>query len=782
MGWYRTGTITLVAGSDVVLGAGTAWVRNALPGDILSVPGAVLEVKRIVSDGELQLATAYTGAGGAGLSYALVPTQGYVPEALQAMQQILGEFGDIWQAWQAGDLQGRGLVLKGSLDSAEDLPEDGNAAGDGYLVAGSKLYVWTGTEWRYAGEMVTSTALLALKDEAESSAVASIAGANISTAAAAMASNSLAATLAAGATKASIAFGMAASATGDAFWVRPGGVDGLKVFTAFLKTGEATYQRLQLLPDGTAFAVEPGEPLHVFRSQDDWDFAFFNSLGELLLSGLGGRSVQEMLLEIGRQLYAAKVSPHLFVIQDSDETEVAWVERDGRLMLPLTGGVALQDWVRVAVEALVKGNPAAPFEVTVGDVGAFALRYDGEVEIPNLNGRTLQEVLRDVEGKLGGMANLSLSPSALPLGDNTPAVLVRNMADPLYAPTARLYVAIPSVVKAGGRLWCAYTASRSVAVNSGEEPGSFCVVAISEDDGLTWVEILVIAHPLSTGRVADPTLTVRAGWHGALSICYFQSGSNVAYDEAVSTWEIVCDNPAADPSVMAWTKPAKLAYGMFVTSPARVGGADLVPVFVIGDTLASAHVKRQHLNLNRGVDIYRRFEGALLPFARIPYDGPRSGWSWLEPSIQQCPDGSLLALVRYADGLYFQRSLDGGTTWGVRASITAAPGIDATVSSKGSLTTTSLGHLCLVWNNASTRVALTIALSWDGGETWTSKLLLSGAWLDVSYPSVCHEGDVIHVVFDRERVAQRRIYHVKLSLAALLAGTQVASPAQVNPT
>ncbi|MET3517795.1 lysophospholipase L1-like esterase [Pseudacidovorax sp. 1753] len=166
MGWYRTGTITLVAGSDVVLGAGTAWVRNALPGDILSVPGAVLEVKRIVSDGELQLATAYTGAGGAGLSYALVPTQGYVPEALQAMQQILGEFGDIWQAWQAGDLQGRGLVLKGAEDAVEDLPAEGNTAGDGYVVAGSQLYVWNGMAWAYAGEMITTPELIALKQAA----------------------------------------------------------------------------------------------------------------------------------------------------------------------------------------------------------------------------------------------------------------------------------------------------------------------------------------------------------------------------------------------------------------------------------------------------------------------------------------------------------------------------------------------------------------------------------------------------------------------------------------
>lgn len=166
MAWYRAGTITLTAGSATVVGAGTAWVKYARAGDLLSLPGQALEVKSITSDTQLELAVPYSGAGGAGIGYALMPTQGYVPDALAAMQQILNEFGDIWQAWQAGDLQGRGLVLKGVEDDVADLPMTGNTAGDGYIAAGSKLYVWNGAAWAYAGEMVTTTELLQLRQDA----------------------------------------------------------------------------------------------------------------------------------------------------------------------------------------------------------------------------------------------------------------------------------------------------------------------------------------------------------------------------------------------------------------------------------------------------------------------------------------------------------------------------------------------------------------------------------------------------------------------------------------
>lgn len=253
MGWYRTGTITLVAGSDVVLGAGTAWVRNALPGDILSVPGAVLEVKRIVSDGELQLATAYAGAGGVGLSYALVPTQGYVPEALAAMQQILNEFGDIWQAWQAGDLQGRGLVLKGSVDAVEDLPAEGNAAGDGYMVAASQLYVWNGTEWKYAGEMITSAELIALRQDAvtarnQAQGFAGQAGDSKLAVDAAKAAVELSsgAALAAGRIKATVAEARAAypatTLPDSISWVLPNATDGFTALTAIRNTGSGAGQ------------------------------------------------------------------------------------------------------------------------------------------------------------------------------------------------------------------------------------------------------------------------------------------------------------------------------------------------------------------------------------------------------------------------------------------------------------------------------------------------------------------------------------------------------------
>ncbi|SIR06932.1 hypothetical protein [Pseudacidovorax sp. RU35E] len=235
MAWYRTGTIALTNGSALVNGTGTAWVANALPGDILSVPGAVLEVKRIVSDTQLELVLPYGGATAAGVSYALVPTQGYVPTALQTMQQILSEFGDIWQAWHAGDLQGRGLVLKGAVAAVSDLPAEGNTAGDGYIVAGSSLHVWNGTAWAYAGEMVSTPELLALQADVRERAELVAAGVSTAQDAATRAESSATVSLATINIQPDLATGAASVAEEGVCTILAGGPDGLKRTTTFVK-------------------------------------------------------------------------------------------------------------------------------------------------------------------------------------------------------------------------------------------------------------------------------------------------------------------------------------------------------------------------------------------------------------------------------------------------------------------------------------------------------------------------------------------------------------------
>ncbi|WP_234196290.1 glycosyl hydrolase family 28-related protein [Pseudacidovorax sp. NFM-22] len=175
MAWYRVGTIALTSGSDLVAGTGTAWVQNAVPGGILFTnSGLALEVKKALSDTSLQLAQPYAGETVAGLAYGIAPTQAYVPELTAKLQEFLDGLGDLRQEWLEGNLQGKGLALKGALDDESQLPLTGNAAGDGYMV-GPDLFVWTGSGWSNRGKMVTTPELEDLRTGAQQAAAAAIA-------------------------------------------------------------------------------------------------------------------------------------------------------------------------------------------------------------------------------------------------------------------------------------------------------------------------------------------------------------------------------------------------------------------------------------------------------------------------------------------------------------------------------------------------------------------------------------------------------------------------------
>lgn len=161
--WYREGLVSLTAGSDLVAGVGTEWVDSVLPGGIFFTPTGLVEVERVISDGSLKLVAPYAGPSVVGAEYAIAPTQGYVVDLAKQVNAVLGTFGELKDAWQAGKLVGKGVALKGVKDDVSDLPATGNASGDGWMVDGH-LHVWTGSAWLDQGSTVTSPELEALRD------------------------------------------------------------------------------------------------------------------------------------------------------------------------------------------------------------------------------------------------------------------------------------------------------------------------------------------------------------------------------------------------------------------------------------------------------------------------------------------------------------------------------------------------------------------------------------------------------------------------------------------
>lgn len=73
MSQYKTGTVSVTNGSQVVTGTGTAWLSNIQPGDGFTVAGTQVPytVGSVDSDGQITLSSPYAGSSGSALAYAI---------------------------------------------------------------------------------------------------------------------------------------------------------------------------------------------------------------------------------------------------------------------------------------------------------------------------------------------------------------------------------------------------------------------------------------------------------------------------------------------------------------------------------------------------------------------------------------------------------------------------------------------------------------------------------------------------------------------------------------
>ncbi|CAN5439899.1 hypothetical protein BH10PSE18_BH10PSE18_19160 [soil metagenome] len=162
--WYRTGTVSLTNGADLVDGYGTAFIDNVFVGGIFFSPSGLHEITRVISDTQLQLVVPYAGPTVVGAEFAVAPTQGAVVAATKQLQSILQTLGPLMLAWQSGELNPKGLALKGVKNTVGDLPASGNMQGDGWVVD-QNLWVWTGTTWYDAGPIGVTEEMQQLRDD-----------------------------------------------------------------------------------------------------------------------------------------------------------------------------------------------------------------------------------------------------------------------------------------------------------------------------------------------------------------------------------------------------------------------------------------------------------------------------------------------------------------------------------------------------------------------------------------------------------------------------------------
>lgn len=65
---------------------------------------------------------------------------------------VQGETGTVIEWGAVVKITGQGVVIKGTLDSTDDLPTEGNQIGDGWVINGF-LWVWNGSEWVNVGKV-----------------------------------------------------------------------------------------------------------------------------------------------------------------------------------------------------------------------------------------------------------------------------------------------------------------------------------------------------------------------------------------------------------------------------------------------------------------------------------------------------------------------------------------------------------------------------------------------------------------------------------------------------
>ena len=131
MSWYRTGTVAVTNGSNVVLGTGTLWSLNAHPGDAFTLDEVnfyeVAALDATTPDTKLTLVGNFNGSTTSGAAYATIPLSTVSLTTVNLANQVSALLNG-WQAqetqltnWQGGSATG-GFNISGA-------PATGSTAG-----------------------------------------------------------------------------------------------------------------------------------------------------------------------------------------------------------------------------------------------------------------------------------------------------------------------------------------------------------------------------------------------------------------------------------------------------------------------------------------------------------------------------------------------------------------------------------------------------------------------------------------------------------------------------
>ncbi len=366
---------------------------------------------------------------------------------------------------------------------------------------------------------------------------------------------------------------------------------------------------------------------------------------------------------------------------------------------------------------------------------------------------------------------ISLTAEARDRTDADPALAMNfpayiGPAVDYWADTNRAITMVSSMaVSPGGRLWVTWYAGPTPH----EDENNYIVLATSDDDGATWIEVLVVdpdefGEPL---RTFDPELWVdpqgRLWWIWAQAVSH---GINA------QTWVMVADDPESpNPE---WSEARIIAPGVMMCKPIVL--SDGTWAFPISDwegrRLQTPETATAGLwvSTDQGETFTLR-GAALIPVEHRTYD---------EHMFIERKDGSLWLLVRNLSGYIGESvSTDGGHTW---PEVTPSP--ISHPSARFFITRLQSGNLLLVKHGPIAmhprRSHLMAFISRDEGVTWEGGLLLDER-RSISYPDGQQAADgTIYITYDFDRRRARQVLFATFSEEDALAGKAVTDTVRLR--
>lgn len=334
---------------------------------------------------------------------------------------------------------------------------------------------------------------------------------------------------------------------------------------------------------------------------------------------------------------------------------------------------------------------------------------------------------------------------------------------------------IPRADGSVGRIFIAYYAHESRTdwgTNPyGEGPGNYIVMAYSDDEGNTWHDAyyLVSDPSINKGRLYDPILF---GWQGRLCIRYgnisgvqgYSLGIQDQYDGCWAGW---LENPLADPDHFVHSAHYYSLLGQ-PSNPFIWGG---LPYWTRTCAKGAFGV---HPSLSqfegRFVDRFWVDEDVFEPVLLMPVDAPALISFPEQHLVQLTQGGNLLAHWRTTQGVYQATYTRSTGQWSAPESL--EPVIGTNTASRSWLGRSPTGRLVMIYNNATNRTNMTIALSEDDGATWPVGLRAVLRAGTSSYPdAVFGPGGQIYITTDSRYSNPDNILFYRVDEQSIVNGT-----------